>query len=226
LASDLNDLVFCENGVTMQRTEKQATKQLIDSLNADASGESRVSLIVRFAQERAALAACLKGPRIHNQWTGRDYPSRFDQAKDGKEAAFTKANYLVNRELGKFTITPLLDYSVRDAWEIEYAADVSEMQEARVLLRLIEIAQRGQLKFIRRCACKSCGKWFFATRRAARWCPKPSRSKSGPECKELWKRENPAFKAKRRAKAREAREAERKKDERAKQQAARERKAR
>lgn len=67
----------------------------------------------------------------------------------------------INAILDVFTFNPLVE-KIDHRWRVEWCARESKGGESVMILFVIDLAERGLLHKVRRCAHESCRKWFFA----------------------------------------------------------------
>jgi hypothetical protein len=66
-----------------------------------------------------------------------------------------------NGILADYRFAPVID-SMNDRWEIQWVGIGGQGGEAQFVLLLLELAERGLIHSLRRCAKEDCKRWFFA----------------------------------------------------------------
>ncbi len=156
--------------------ESTATK-LIDYLNS--SPGSRIERLLAEAENRRAVSdsppAEMFAKLLQKFSTARP-PKAVEDAirraadpdgpKRGQQEAFLKAHQVINAILSTYKLRPVLQYSVRGNWVIQWRpvqrfGKGAEL-EGNAVVGLLELAAQGFLPRVRRCKFAECKRWFFA----------------------------------------------------------------
>ena len=91
----------------------------------------------------------------------------------------------VNAILTSYTYSPIVE-GINHRWKVEWCAREGNTGEAWIVLFVIDLAQRGLLHKVRRCAYPNCARWFFAISDSKRF-HRPACAKKNFRSKPEWK---------------------------------------